>query len=67
MDQIEYYTVIECDYYPEVRWTPWCLLDVTTKFAIRAYAYPSDPCNPTIELKTPLLDRDEPMQISLSH
>ena len=58
MDQIEYYTVMTegCDYYPEDRWTPWCLLDVTTKFAIRAYAYPSDPCNPTIELKTPLLD-----------
>ena len=69
MDQLEYYieTEPQCDFYPVDRWTPWCLLDVTTQFAIRAYVHPSTTCNPTIQLKAPLLDRDEPLQMSYYH
>ena len=50
-------------YNTENSWTKWYVLDVETALYIRAYKF-TRCSNPIVELQTPLLDQDEPFQMS---
>ena len=50
-------------YNTENSWTKWYVLDVETDLCIRAYKF-TRCSNPIVELQTPLLDQDEPFQMS---